>query len=236
MAKPGRNEPCPCGSGKKYKQCCLSASPPLLDRLPEVIRDERLKAEQIARRWLGHDVPSEAGPLRDSKGGKLELVMDRFLVEDAQAVRQVRALGRADAERVLFFDGARWIGEADFSMPGEMLLVAPGIGPADRLLALVRPISGLKHLDRQVDSLAELEQVAPGSGGSGLLDFKRTFFAAWLDEPNEKLDQATPRQAAISAKLKPRLSQLLAELERKEARLPDPERFSFATLRAQLGL
>jgi tetratricopeptide (TPR) repeat protein len=23
MAKPGRNEPCPCGSGKKYKRCCL---------------------------------------------------------------------------------------------------------------------------------------------------------------------------------------------------------------------
>jgi SWIM/SEC-C metal-binding protein len=20
--KPGRNEPCPCGSGKKYKKCC----------------------------------------------------------------------------------------------------------------------------------------------------------------------------------------------------------------------
>jgi tetratricopeptide (TPR) repeat protein len=24
MAKPGRNEPCPCGSGKKYKRCCLA--------------------------------------------------------------------------------------------------------------------------------------------------------------------------------------------------------------------
>jgi hypothetical protein len=24
MAKPGRNEPCPCGSGRKYKKCCLS--------------------------------------------------------------------------------------------------------------------------------------------------------------------------------------------------------------------
>ena len=24
MAKVGRNEPCPCGSGKKYKQCCES--------------------------------------------------------------------------------------------------------------------------------------------------------------------------------------------------------------------
>jgi tetratricopeptide (TPR) repeat protein len=22
MAKPGRNDPCPCGSGKKYKRCC----------------------------------------------------------------------------------------------------------------------------------------------------------------------------------------------------------------------
>jgi preprotein translocase subunit SecA len=21
-AKPGRNDPCPCGSGRKYKQCC----------------------------------------------------------------------------------------------------------------------------------------------------------------------------------------------------------------------
>ena len=23
--KTGRNEPCPCGSGRKYKQCCLMA-------------------------------------------------------------------------------------------------------------------------------------------------------------------------------------------------------------------
>jgi uncharacterized protein YecA (UPF0149 family) len=23
-AKVGRNDPCPCGSGKKYKKCCLS--------------------------------------------------------------------------------------------------------------------------------------------------------------------------------------------------------------------
>jgi hypothetical protein len=26
MAAIGRNEPCPCGSGKKYKQCCLLKS------------------------------------------------------------------------------------------------------------------------------------------------------------------------------------------------------------------
>ncbi|MGH8611669.1 MAG: SEC-C metal-binding domain-containing protein [Gammaproteobacteria bacterium] len=24
--KPGRHDPCPCGSGEKYKHCCLAAS------------------------------------------------------------------------------------------------------------------------------------------------------------------------------------------------------------------
>ena len=24
MSKIGRNDPCPCGSGKKYKKCCLN--------------------------------------------------------------------------------------------------------------------------------------------------------------------------------------------------------------------
>ena len=24
----GRNEPCPCGSGKKFKKCCLTPDPP----------------------------------------------------------------------------------------------------------------------------------------------------------------------------------------------------------------
>jgi tetratricopeptide (TPR) repeat protein len=35
MAKIGRNEPCPCGSGNKYKRCCLS-------------RDEAAAAEHAA--------------------------------------------------------------------------------------------------------------------------------------------------------------------------------------------
>ena len=33
--KTGRNDPCPCGSGKKYKQCCLGkeAAMPLYQKL-----------------------------------------------------------------------------------------------------------------------------------------------------------------------------------------------------------
>ena len=42
MAKIGRNDPCPCGSGQKYKRCCLSrdeaehAAQHLLEHYPDV--------------------------------------------------------------------------------------------------------------------------------------------------------------------------------------------------------
>jgi hypothetical protein len=36
----GRNDPCPCGSGKKFKKCCFAKE--------EAARDARLAAEQAA--------------------------------------------------------------------------------------------------------------------------------------------------------------------------------------------
>ncbi len=39
MAKVGRNEPCPCGSGKKFKRCCM-------ERVEEEARLERLRVEE----------------------------------------------------------------------------------------------------------------------------------------------------------------------------------------------
>ena len=42
MAKPGRNDRCPCGSGKKYKQCCL-------------MKDEAAEREQAAAAQAGRD-------------------------------------------------------------------------------------------------------------------------------------------------------------------------------------
>jgi tetratricopeptide (TPR) repeat protein len=35
MNRPGRNEPCPCGSGKKYKKCCLPREQAQRPRAPE---------------------------------------------------------------------------------------------------------------------------------------------------------------------------------------------------------
>jgi len=39
--KPGRNDPCPCGSGKKYKKCCEARD--------AAEREQELAAEQAKR-------------------------------------------------------------------------------------------------------------------------------------------------------------------------------------------
>lgn len=47
MSKVGRNEPCPCGSGKKYKKCCEARDQELSHEQPRRAEAERLAA--IAR-------------------------------------------------------------------------------------------------------------------------------------------------------------------------------------------
>ena len=42
MAKPGRNDRCPCGSGKKYKACCLT-------------KDEAAEREELAKAQAARD-------------------------------------------------------------------------------------------------------------------------------------------------------------------------------------
>jgi hypothetical protein len=42
----GRNDPCPCDSGRKYKKCCLTApSRPAIERPPRGVTLQRTRAE-----------------------------------------------------------------------------------------------------------------------------------------------------------------------------------------------
>ena len=57
MAKPGRNDPCPCGSGNKYKKCCLP-------------KEEAVEREQLAKaeaRRAESAAAHRSLPLRDVK-------------------------------------------------------------------------------------------------------------------------------------------------------------------------
>jgi tetratricopeptide (TPR) repeat protein len=66
MKKIGRNEPCPCGSGKKYKKCCLNTSKSsiggtfiytdldnLSNQVVDLIQDKKFdEAEGVCRKLL----------------------------------------------------------------------------------------------------------------------------------------------------------------------------------------
>jgi hypothetical protein len=55
VARPGRNEPCRCGSGKKYKHCCLEKD----DKKAAAARAKAAKAEQ-APAASSEDAPAAA--------------------------------------------------------------------------------------------------------------------------------------------------------------------------------
>lgn len=50
-AKTGRNEPCPCGSGKKYKKCCLESD----EKEAEKLREEAVKASEKKQEAAGRE-------------------------------------------------------------------------------------------------------------------------------------------------------------------------------------
>jgi len=49
---PGRNDKCPCGSGKKAKRCCLEKLKALAALPP------RLREQVVVAKILGHPVPT----------------------------------------------------------------------------------------------------------------------------------------------------------------------------------
>lgn len=82
MAKTGRNEPCPCGSGKKYKLCCLP-------------KDEAAESEKFAQTAAAAASASEAARQKDQ--AFLERLQDDHeLTESSNAVIGMVKAGKLD--------------------------------------------------------------------------------------------------------------------------------------------
>jgi tetratricopeptide (TPR) repeat protein len=78
MAKVGRNDPCPCGSGKKYKRCCL-------------------EKDEAAARALAAARPAVAEEIADKLDAAYE--EDEFTAESNAAVDLVHAGKLDEAEQ-----------------------------------------------------------------------------------------------------------------------------------------
>ena len=96
MAKPGRNDRCPCGSGKKYKACCLTKD--------EATERERLTAAQADRDERAAEKRQSLREVREALMAKLaggapihDDFFDDDLTEASNAVLDLIRGGKLDA-------------------------------------------------------------------------------------------------------------------------------------------
>ena len=149
MKKVGRNDPCPCGSGKKYKQCCLRAEEAKTARAA----NDRSEAVPRAIRWLMsrhgrgvHQALDEGffGTLNDDE-------YERLQVEHAEAFQGIMV----NAMEWLLADGSLLI-------RGREHRVAESAARAWRPLVLRRATTMARALTSTRLGLYEVVDVVPG--------------------------------------------------------------------------
>lgn len=150
MNKIGRNDPCPCGSGRKFKKCCLLKEPEFATR-----HREEGSAVAQALEWLSrhyHEQISEALDI-DFFGAFAEEERDRMsrLSPDFQGLIHTNSCEWLICDAFLEAKGKR--------IPVRELLLGPG-GP--QLSAKSR--DWLKRLGERKLSLYEVRKVKPGEG------------------------------------------------------------------------
>jgi len=96
MAKPGRNDPCHCGSGKKYKKCC---HPKELAAEGEVIaKDQAARAEREAARRLEQKAAKAAALERFHEMADVDEELEELTTASNAAVDLVNAGKLEEAE------------------------------------------------------------------------------------------------------------------------------------------
>ena len=153
--KIGRNDPCPCGSGKKYKQCCGRG-----DASQEVAPDSHEYAVARAMAWLGQNHQKAFGTaLAMALGDAIEgLFADDEQTQDA--------LAGIDQElwTQIQINLTEWVlAEGDIEVKGEFQRVADLLqGPRGPLLS-VEQRAWLAQLAQRPLRLYDVTDVAPGA-------------------------------------------------------------------------
>lgn len=238
----GRNDPCPCGSGKKFKKCCGDP----------------------ARRTGGGQGPHRPH-LETFDGETMSIARAHYRVEDPDAVRE--ALGRApELERDPESDTFAWTEEGDGE--GRRVLGQVEI-EADRLhlwclseerlargKALLQEAAGrwlVHRSDTSQDPWQAAREMSSRTAGdirdtsfgedlppgveSGLL--RRVLdrhYRGWPDEPVPALGGRTPREAVEDGAGRERVAALLRSFEEMEETKPEGQRYDFTWLWKELGI
>ena len=105
MAKPGRNDRCPCGSGKKYKQCCL-ATDEAAER--DGMAEAQAQREQRAAERRQHERKLRADFLARIKGEADEAFDEELAIASNAALDLYHAGKLAETEAAALDLQSRW--------------------------------------------------------------------------------------------------------------------------------
>ncbi|MBU4174900.1 MAG: SEC-C domain-containing protein [Actinobacteria bacterium] len=103
LLKTGRNEPCPCGSGKKFKKCCMRRLEEERERLTEAVAAEEEEIGALARlvaQLLEFSLSSTVCPEKEHETAIREFLSPAGRKE----MREVPESGESELERNLFAD------------------------------------------------------------------------------------------------------------------------------------
>ncbi len=213
------------------------------------------------RIWRAEAAPRPMPTLVTAEGDPMVFGKVVFDVFDRAAVAAALD-GHADLSREEDGEYA-WLEEADDGFTrslghivleeGRLVLEVTSRQRADRGRHLIEECGGtaLRHRATQFEGVEKaLERhaskprepipagIPPEVAAQLVLEYKERHYATWPDEPLPALDGKTPRAAARSKKLTPRLMDLLKEMENMESRAerPDNPAYDFGRLWSELGL
>ncbi|MGE5454118.1 MAG: YecA family protein [Methylocystaceae bacterium] len=213
--KIGRNNPCPCGSGKKYKHCCGQTD-------ESVPNQPAVAVEGKSTPRAGTTIPG-------------------FYVVQAQVDEQQLSPQLLAHEKLLTMPGSRFTKFISrfpaegwgsiFLSPGQALVMADDAYLGQRLQQLV---------DSTQSEPLEWGQVAPAMDFIAIAEEMMVdkFVEKWLLSPDPALNNLTPWQAVKVGPLRSRLTHLLEEWEKDmHSRLEGVGYvYPFTWLRERLGL
>jgi hypothetical protein len=168
MSNIGRNEPCPCGSGKKYKKCCLDRDEEFAAR-----QREQMSATPRALDWLAQHYPDEMAEA---------VQFDYFGDPPEEEMQALEALPPHFQEMLQINIGEWTLADARIEVKGKKVPVRELLlGPGGPLL----PAAGKDWLRRLGERSLNLYEVREARPGEGLLlsDLLRPEEpAVWVDE------------------------------------------------------
>lgn len=176
MAKIGRNAPCPCGSGKKYKQCCLRKGSE-----QESGNQSEAKAAGVALDWLDQRY-GEA--MLDAFKGELLGVLDE---------EEFAALGDMPEDLLTMIDiniRERLLTEGSLELPGGPARCMDLVLGFGGLLLDARQRTYLEKMGKASLSLYEIVECVPDEG----------FYVQDLVDESEPVQWVVDRQASRGAK------------------------------------